>query len=159
MLAQSNSWQEMAVDCQETNYTVQYISDDNHMIIGIPNTYESYITTDGGQSYQSFPVYARFLVEIQSEENTDDFYFTDGDLIYKYEKQTAIATVVHDNSAYGNVKEGVMLTNGEKLLMYYDSDKMMLGRFGTDGELLNSSVIAEDFVRVELLYQEGFPAS
>ncbi len=159
MFGQSTAWQEMAPDCQETSYFVQYISDDNHMIIGIPFLNESYITTDQGQSFQRFPwVYARFLVEIQSEENTDNFYFTDGKLIYSYEKQTESASVVHDHSAYGSVKKAVILENGEKLVIYKESDKMMIGRFDTDGELLVSKVLSEENVRVELLYQEGFPS-
>ena len=92
IFGQSSSWLEIDRDCQEADYYVQYVSDNNHMLIGIPSVNESYITTDQGQSFQRFPwTYARFIVEIQTEENTDDFYFTDGNLIYKYDKITESA--------------------------------------------------------------------
>ena len=127
--------------------------------IGIPSVNESYITTDQGQSFQRFPwTYARFIVEIQTEENTDDFYFTDGKLIYRYDETTASAALIHDNSAYGTVKRGVLLKNGEKLIIYYESGKTFIGRFDTNGGLIISKVIHDGWVNVELLYQEGFPS-
>ena len=159
IFCQTNTWLEIDRDCQETNYFVQYISDNNHMLIGIPSVNESYITTDQGQSFQRFPwTYARFIIEIQTEESTDDFYFTDGQLIYKYDKTSHSADLVHDNSAYGYVKKGVLLKNGERLIIYTESGKTMIGRFDNDGVLVVSKVIAEERLNVELLYQEGYPA-
>ena len=159
IFCQPNTWLEIEPDCQEANYYVQYVSDNNHMLIGLPSVNESYITTDQGQSFQRFPwTYARFIVEIQTEENTDDFYFTDGKLIYRYDETTASADLIHDNSAYGTVKRGVLLKNGEKLIIYYESGKTFIGRFDTNGGLIISKVIHDEWVNVELLYQEGFPS-
>lgn len=159
LFCQSSSWMELNVDCQEGNYYVQYISDHNHMIIGIPGVNESYITTDNGQSFQPFPwTWARFIVEIQSEENNDDFYFTDGEVIYRYDKNSATAAVVHDHSTYGYVDAGVILNNGERIIIYQESGKMMIERFDSGGQLQAANMLSDNRAKVELLYQDGYPA-
>lgn len=156
--SQTSQWLELPAACEGTPFIVEYITDNSYIIIGIPGVSESYISSDAGNTYQRFPwTSGRFIVEIESSDN--DFYFIVGSEIYRYDEPTNSAELIHDNTAYGHLRAGVILQNDEKLLIYSnDANELMAGHFDSGGALLASNFLDDRNLNIELLYQEGHPS-